>query len=667
MILKSLSMTNYRVFSGKHTIDLTPREIDGEVRPIILFGGLNGSGKTTILSAIRLGFYGSNSLGRNVSKRAYHEHLTDCIHLSAVATKQSHNSEIEIEYEHGERGLISNYKIVRRWHLDNGEVEESLQIHRDGEYLKEMAYEHCQSFLNELVPIGVSDLFFFDGEKIANLAEEEGGAILREAINRLMGIDIIHRLRGDLGTYLKDQKLRKSSTGQKAEIDKLQTQFDGKIGNYEFLKDEKAHLDDRLQQVVAEINATERLLDERGGAWATSRNSEKLEIELLLKERDGLSDDIRQILSGLAPLFMAKNSLRSLLKTLETERDTKRQAILRDALQSNLATLKSNLLEEMALTDDTLIGAAVDRSYEAMFGEQNTPILHDLSETDFEKFRHTIEQVVPEQEAALKQKVARLEAVEENIALTSKNADRSPDEALLRAELVRLREQTKQRAELEHKIKSKLDEVKKALRDAMDVLRSQRRLDEELSKSDQRSLAAEYASKSRHLLSEFAEQTSDSKIKILEVEFVRAFRKLARKDDLHFSVSIDPQEFSVTLKDQGNNVVNKQQLSAGEKQIYAIAMLEALGRTTGRNLPIIIDTPLGRLDSKHRNKLVENYFRTASHQVIVLSTDTEVDEQFFNSLLPDISHAFELNFDSSTRSSSLKEGYFWEQSLKEAV
>ena len=88
-------------------------------------------------------------------------------------------------------------------------------------------------------------------------------------------------------------------------------------------------------------------------------------------------------------------------------------------------------------------------------------------------------------------------------------------------------------------------------------------------------------------------------------------------------------------------------------------MLEALGKASGRSLPIIIDTPLGRLDSKHREKLVESYFPRASHQVIVLSTDTEVDQRFYDGLRPSVSHAFHLKFDQAERSTAAEEGYFW--------
>ena len=115
----------------------------------------------------------------------------------------------------------------------------------------------------------------------------------------------------------------------------------------------------------------------------------------------------------------------------------------------------------------------------------------------------------------------------------------------------------------------------------------------------------------------------------------------------------------MTLVSREGRYIPKAQLSAGEKQIYAIALLWALRAVAARPLPIIIDTPLGRLDSNHRQNLVEHYFPNASHQVIVLSTDTEIDETYFRELEPFISHAYHLVYDEGSESTHAEEGYFW--------
>src|SRR5690606_16962645 len=130
------------------------------------------------------------------------------------------------------------------------------------------------------------------------------------------------------------------------------------------------------------------------------------------------------------------------------------------------------------------------------------------------------------------------------------------------------------------------------------------------------------------MLTEFVETSAQEKIRDLESVFKDCFARLARKEDFDLRLNIDPRDFSVKLTTSSGRSISRDELSAGEKQIFAISLLEALAKTSGRRLPMIVDTPLGRLDSKHRQRLVEQYFPQVSHQVIILSTDTEVDEDF---------------------------------------
>ena len=115
------------------------------------------------------------------------------------------------------------------------------------------------------------------------------------------------------------------------------------------------------------------------------------------------------------------------------------------------------------------------------------------------------------------------------------------------------------------------------------------------------------------------------------------------------------------MYDQAGQLVPKHRLSAGEKQLLAIALLWGLGRASGRQLPIAIDTPLGRLDSSHRANLVERYFPEASHQVLLLSTDTEIAESEVNKLRDNtaISHEYLLKYDAQNQQTKIESGYFW--------
>ena len=132
-----------------------------------------------------------------------------------------------------------------------------------------------------------------------------------------------------------------------------------------------------------------------------------------------------------------------------------------------------------------------------------------------------------------------------------------------------------------------------------------------------------------------------------------------RKATLVTDLKIDTESFKLQLINSKHAVVSADRLSAGERQLLAISLLWGLARASGRPLPIIIDTPLSRLDSIHRNKLVTNYFPYASHQVLIFSTDEEIDSELFKELYPFIGHSFHLHYNEQSGSSEIQDGYFW--------
>lgn len=98
----------------------------------------------------------------------------------------------------------------------------------------------------------------------------------------------------------------------------------------------------------------------------------------------------------------------------------------------------------------------------------------------------------------------------------------------------------------------------------------------------------------------FRERLTLRKLNQLESVVTECFLYLLHKSDLVHRIAIDTNTFSLSLYDLAGKPVPKHRLSAGEKQLLAIAFLWGLARVSGRNLPVAIDTPLGRLDSSHR-------------------------------------------------------------------
>lgn len=138
-----------------------------------------------------------------------------------------------------------------------------------------------------------------------------------------------------------------------------------------------------------------------------------------------------------------------------------------------------------------------------------------------------------------------------------------------------------------------------------------------------------------------------------------AFHQLLRKQSLVSGLTIDPQRFVVHLRNGNEKPLGPDRLSAGERQLLAVSLLWGLARASGRPLPVVTDTPLGRLDASHRTHLVERYFPHASHQMILLSTDEEIDDAHYEKLKPWISHSYRLSFQEDTASTAVSPGYFW--------
>ncbi len=147
----------------------------------------------------------------------------------------------------------------------------------------------------------------------------------------------------------------------------------------------------------------------------------------------------------------------------------------------------------------------------------------------------------------------------------------------------------------------------------------------EISKDIQKEL--EEVESYQSLIKEFMNEARGRRANLLSKKTSDVIKKLAHKEDLISKVKIDEKTYSINLLDSKNNIVSR--MSAGESEIFALSLLQALGEVSNRRLPVVIDTPLGRLDYSHRKSIVSNYFHNVSEQVFILSTDTEIDQSLY--------------------------------------
>ena len=660
MQIERLILTNYRVYAGRHEFDLSPRKRYGSVRPIILFGGLNGAGKTSILSGVRLALYGRAAYGPRTSQKAYDDFLTESLHRSRNSHRTAQSASAELSFTYAKLGVASTFHVTRSWENKNGKIKEHLRILENGQAIKGLDQEQAQNFLNELIPIGVSDLFFFDGEKISQLADNTGGAVLEQSIKNLLGLDVVERLSGDL-TVLNRQLVKSSaSTDIEVEIANQQKTLDGIRAKLERAQQKIDIKATQIAEKSLQSNQLKKLLNDRGANLTTSRKNLEQELDRQNEQLDGLRAQASILFADALPLALASEFLERTLIQVSSDLDASRKQQEHKVVVSAFSKLVEKLENELspdALSKVEAHVSSVTKKIDSASKLSN--IVHDLTPSQAGSIFSARDKSQQQrtQANAFFEKIEHTERrIDEIIAALA----RAPDDEIIKEDFENLQRCQRELGGLESELSSLKVEAKAIAMEALETAKTLDKLFADASKSSDQRRVLEYITHSNQLLTEFVSQTASKKIEELEQQFTLCFKRLARKDDLSLSIQIDPKTYVVSLLSEDGRRIGKDEISAGEKQIFAISMLEALAKTSGRQLPMIVDTPLGRLDSKHRQKLIENYFPKASHQMVILSTDTEVDESFYKSLSPEISRAYKLDYDSKSGSTNVEEGYFWQ-------
>ena len=647
MIFKSLTLENFRVFEGIHNINLSVR--DGE--PIILFGGLNGAGKTSILTAIRLALFGKSSLGRVKSKKAYEDEMRGFIHKSNG--KQCKYSSIQLQLSYSKLGVDYEYQITRSGGGEIGNLNEKIEIQENGQILSELDSVQAQSFLNDLIPLGIADLFFFDGEKIKSMADDEDGHVLVEALKKLVGIDLIDRAIHDTGVVLRKNKKLDISSVERKKIDdmelrlsSIECEVENKSleyeNNYLILKTE---LEAKLQKV-------QQKLDESGGSWAKGRDSLIKEQKVLEAQRRELSQDINELMRGDVVFSLAPAFIQKLNKQLVSDLSIIQSKEFNEQLDRKAKDISNNSTEVLSLIEKLKYNISKEPK-------------NNISSYQFHEFESTVK-ASNKSKDLLKNMLHKYEALETEIDNLGLNISRAPDEIQLEGLFKNINKISLEIEKLNLRGANIKVEIESLLNEGIRITHELERSYKGLQGNMTTENISSTANKVIDAMTSLSDDLIQSKVSQLESEFNKVFKRLTRKDDMAYQAKIDRISFMIDLIDKNGNKVNKKLISSGEKQIYALAMLEALGKTSGRGLPFIIDTPLGRLDSNHRAKLVNNFFPVIGEQVIILSTDTEVDEKFYKDLDPFVKTSYEIKYKDGNNSSSVTEGYFWKHENQES-
>jgi DNA sulfur modification protein DndD len=406
-----------------------------------------------------------------------------------------------------------------------------------------------------------------------------------------------------------------------------------------------------------------------GGGFAKNRETlvqKQASVKTLIGQHEST---IKHLCEGLLPFALCTKLLARLQDQINREADAEQvdagRAVLKSAKEELLKRLAGMSAWEELKPLSKPVKKKLSKRLEAVVcepfsaeGSKRPDLIHRLSAGERQQVIGWICQTLDTMPKLAHETGDELERLYRELHRLTDALRKVPAEEVLRPLIAELHQLHEALAKASQQAIKTDEEIRATETLVVDKERRYKQVTEKLAQEASSSSRINLTFKIQSVLDKYKATLLERKVRELELAVSECFNTLCRKKDNLRRIRVDPKDFSVTFYDQRGQPLSKQRLSAGEKQIYAISMLWALGKTSRRPLPMIIDTPLARLDSDHRSLLVNHYFPAASHQVIILSTDTEVDQTYFTALRSSISHAYRVEFSQQERSSSIMPGYF---------
>ncbi len=660
MYFTKVELHNFGIYKGTHEMCLT-NQIGN--RNITLVGGLNGRGKTTFHDSILIALYGKQALKYIQEKaRSYDKMLLD--HINKHATDDETYVAVSLYLDDG-----TSLRVKRSWTAKGKKVEQQIIVEKNGAVDKYLG-ESWSYYIEEILPFGIARFFFFNNEKITQLADDTSFEQIKSSIKSAIGVssiekaiehtdEVIRRKKNALATFENSEE----NVGYQ-EVEKQIADIDIRLA--ESTRQANA-LERRCETLAAALEAKEKEFWASGGDLSRNRDAIKAEMQKISSEVERVQEEIMQLtVDAATPLFMCRNlvtqSYENQLSSQQTEVKLYSDRIIVNLHQQILDRLascglsKSDLGTVLDIVNDVLVGHIPKGT--------TKETVKNMSATSMMLYQRLIAEVFQNITQRIDTLVNRVDTQESELMSLDAHLGAADEKTLAMQLFDALKSVEGEKALADAEYQRQLESIE-SLKRQRDMLVSKRiqlikAIAEKEHTNDDNARIVKYAAMSIEVLREFKVRLQREKVKKLSSTATKCFLQLVEKDSLVSEIKIDTDTLDVTILDLDGNELLKSQLSAGEQQMFAVAIVWALALTSGYKAPVIVDTPMARLDSSHRANFVTKYLPSASSQVMVLSTDEEVYGRYLDLVRDNVVDYYTLLYREEEQCTSIVHGYFGE-------
>jgi DNA sulfur modification protein DndD len=659
MKINRISLFNFKSYAGLHEIDLS---VNNE-KNVVLLVGSNGSGKTTILEAVKLCLYGRKVNGKIFSDREYEIFLKSFLNKNAQKRKRNnYYVELELEIEDFIQKFVIN--IRRSWETDlDGTLTEDFTLTRDGKYLEIIPKESWEDYIQSIFPPYIMEYFFFNGEKIKLLSiGDKAEKRMKESIRSLTGLQIYETLSLDLNNLIRKIKINSIKAPElRAEIElneKIIEDNESKIIKLNSAIDKKENLAIELKQKKEEI---EKTLRQKAGAFADEKDGYDRKLSVLDEEYKRLTTELSDYCEYFLPFIIADKLCKKLEKQLSKEKQMKELIFSETVLKKTNTKILKELEPgntSLNLSEDARdsIKNTINNIFSEILSEinSNENILHDLNNDEMSKIEFFLNSLNSKEKEKLGEILQRRESALIESKKIKDKLKQISTESILNEYISTLSSVQTEINILEKEIESHKAEIQIS-NEVVDKSELKiRNLEEKIVYADKDNHKIITCERITNTIDEFIEKVIKSKIKELEQTITELYHELANKEDMVKKINIDKDSLTIDLIGYDDEILDKTHISSGEKEIYTLSLLWGLSKISKKQLPVIVDSLLSRLDNTHAENIVEKFFPTAGNQVIILAHDREIGQDLYDKLSKHIAREYKINPESTNK---ITEGY----------
>lgn len=695
MKITSIVIENLGPYVGANRFNFS---VDDDNKQVVLIGGKNGAGKTTLFNAIRIGLYGCRAYGFESNNTKYLEKVSRLINTTARISKKGCASVIiTILMEDGKDNYA--YTFERSWKLSTKLLHEDLRILRNGILLSEVEKSDFQSYLLQLIPPDMFRFYFFDGESISNFVFNGiKNTDFKNAFLKLCGLDTME--------LIKDNFFRVSNLRKKGSAG-LYEGYQSALAEQQAIDDSiaealqcKEKISSKLVSIDEKLAKNEHDFIERGGISKEAYQAMQAQISKEENKREADRKWLKETANNILPFIILKDQLEELKQQINLEDLYQNSMSFIDSLRST--QVRERLSEALCyegIIDSTLAADRVigllSKSIEVKPCEQ----ILNLSKSDQLDILARINSVIAFDVESVYSATKKIDASLRRVKKIRKKMDQSDEsgsdsyfaekESLIRQKSDALQEMLE--------VERKIDSLNIAKSDVgVKVKRAKQKYEELLKAKSVNDVTA----KALLAFDELQKRLYNKYILDVEESFKLCFNKLINKSDLIDGIKIDDQlqvypyklktfkrsalvklinqsgeksfveqfgsvAYEAYISSNGNNelislpVEVKQHFSAGEKQIFIMALYQALSTLNKVSVPYVIDTPFARIDAEHRQNILSNFFMNLNGQIIILSTDEEIVDGYKESIDGSVSNYYLLSHSDDSSSTIVKKGEYF--------